>query len=74
MADGEKINIAKAYIEVIPSLEGSQKTIATEMGAVAEPAAKEAGEKSGKSFGESLAKGIKTTSAEHLHLGIECGQ
>ena len=63
MADGEKINIAKAYIEVIPSLEGSQKTIATEMGAVAEPAAKEAGEKSGKSFGESLAKGIKTTSA-----------
>ena len=63
MADGEKINIAKAYIEVIPSLEGSQKTLATEMGAVAEPAAKEAGEKSGKGFGESLAKGIKTTSA-----------
>ena len=63
MADGEKINIAKAYIEVIPSLEGSQKTISAEMGAVAEPAAKEAGEKSGKSFGESLAKGIKTTSA-----------
>lgn len=63
MADGEKINIAKAYIEVIPSLEGSQKAIATEMGAVAEPAAKEAGEKSGKCFGEALAKGIKTTSA-----------
>lgn len=63
MADGEKINIAKAYIEVIPSLEGSQKAIATEMGAVAEPAAKEAGEKSGKGFGEALAKGIKTTSA-----------
>lgn len=63
MADGEKINIAKAYIEVIPSLEGSQKTISSEMGAVVEPAAKEAGEKSGKSFGESLAKGIKTTSA-----------
>lgn len=63
MADGEKINIAKAYIEIIPSLEGSQKAIATEMGAVAEPAAKEAGEKSGKGFGEALAKGIKTTSA-----------
>ena len=63
MADGEKINIAKAYIEVIPSLEGAQKKISTEMGAVAEPAAKEVGEKSGKGFGESLAKGIKTTSA-----------
>lgn len=64
MADGaSKINIAKAYIEVIPSLEGAQKTIASEMGAVAAPAAKEAGEKSGKSFGESLAKGLKTTSA-----------
>ena len=63
MADGEKINIAKAYIEVIPSLEGSQKTISQEMGAATEPAAKEAGEKSGKSFGESLAKGLKTTTA-----------
>ena len=63
MADGEKINIAKAYIEVIPSLEGSQKIISQEMGAATEPAAKEAGEKSGKSFGESLAKGLKTTTA-----------
>ena len=63
MADGEKINIAKAYIEVIPSLEGAQKTISKEMNAVSEPAAKEAGEKSGKHFGESLAKGLKTTAA-----------
>ena len=63
MADDRKIQIGKAYIQIIPSLEGSQKTISAEMGAVTEPAAKEAGEKSGKSFGESLAKGIKTTSA-----------
>ena len=63
MADGKHIEVAKAYITVVPSLEGSQKQIATEMGAVMEPAAKQTGEKSGKSFGESLAKGIKTTTA-----------
>ena len=63
MANGEHIEVAKAYVTIVPSMEGSQKTIATEMGAATEPAAKEAGEKSGKSFGESLAKGIKTTSA-----------
>lgn len=63
MANGKHIEVAKAYITVVPSLEGSQKQIATEMGAVMEPAAKQTGEKSGKSFGESLAKGIKTTAA-----------
>lgn len=63
MADGQHIEVAKCYITVIPSLEGSQKTIATEMGAVVEPAAKETGEKSGKHFGESLAKGLKATTA-----------
>lgn len=63
MADGQHIEVAKCYITVIPSLEGSQKTIASEMGAVMEPAAKETGEKSGKSFGESLAKGLKATTA-----------
>ena len=61
--DARKVNVGKAYITIVPSLEGSQKEIATQMGAATEPAAKEAGEKSGKSFGESLAKGIKTTSA-----------
>jgi len=63
MADGNHIEVAKAYVTIVPSMEGSQKTIATEMGAVVEPAAKSAGEKSGKSLGESLAKGLKTTTA-----------
>ena len=61
MAD--HIEVARAFVTIVPSMEGSQKTIATEMGAITEPAAKEAGEKSGKSFGESLAKGLKTTAA-----------
>ena len=59
----EHIEVARAFVTIVPSMEGSQKTIATEMGAVTEPAAKEAGEKSGKGFGESLAKGLKTTAA-----------
>lgn len=63
MADGKHIEVAKAYVTIVPSMEGSQKTIATEMGAVVEPAAKETGEKSGKRFGESLAKGLKATAA-----------
>lgn len=63
MADGKHIEVAKAYVTIVPSLEGSQKTIATEMGAAVEPAAKQAGEKGGKNLGESLAKGLKTTTA-----------
>lgn len=63
MADGQHIEVAKAYVTIVPSMEGSQKTIATEMGAVVEPASKEVGEKSGKHLGENIAKGLKTTSA-----------
>lgn len=55
--------IAKAFITLVPTLQGSKATIEKELGAEAEPAAKEVGEKSGKSFGESLAKGLKTTGA-----------
>lgn len=61
MADGQVI--ARAYVEIIPSMQGSQKTITQELTGVTEPASKEAGEKSGKSFGDSLAKGLKTTGA-----------
>ena len=59
MANGEHIEVAKAYVTIVPSLEGSQQTIATELGAVASPASKEVGEQSGKDFGDALATGIK---------------
>lgn len=61
MANG--IEVAKAYVTIVPTMEGSQATISKELGAVTEPAAKEAGESSGKTFGESLASGLKTTGA-----------
>lgn len=63
MASGNNIEVARAFVTIVPSMEGSQKTIATEMGAAVEPAAKEAGEKGGKTLGESLGKGLKTTAA-----------
>ena len=63
MADGQHIEVAKAYVTIVPSMEGSQKTIATEMGAAVEPAAKATGEKSGKHLGEGMAKGLKATAA-----------
>jgi len=61
MANG--IEVAKAYVTIVPTMEGSQATISKELGAVTEPAAKEAGESSGKTFGASLAAGLKTTGA-----------
>lgn len=63
MADGQHIEVAKAYVTIVPSMEGSQKTIKTEMGLAVEPAAKETGEKSGKHLGEGIAKGLKATAA-----------
>ena len=62
MADSGNV-IAKAYVAIIPEMEGSQKAIANQLTDSTESASKEAGEKSGKSFGESLAKGIKAATA-----------
>lgn len=59
----EHIEVARAFITIVPSLEGSQAEISKQLNAETEPAAKEAGEKSGKNFGESLAKGIKAAGA-----------
>ena len=30
MANGENINVGKAYVTIVPSLQGAQKTISTE--------------------------------------------
>ena len=59
MANG--IEVAKAYVTIVPSLQGSQSTITSELTGITTPASETAGEESGKHFGESLAKGLKTT-------------
>lgn len=59
MANG--IEVAKAYVTIVPSMQGSQSTITSELTGITTPASETAGEESGKHFGESLAKGLKTT-------------
>lgn len=61
MADSGGFEIAKAYVTIIPSFKDGQTTISKELGAVTDSASKEAGEKSGKSFGNAMAKGLKAT-------------
>lgn len=61
MADGGNIEVAKAFVTIVPSMEGSQKIIAQELGASGTEAAKSAGEDAGKQFGNSLATGLKAT-------------
>lgn len=53
MADGN-IELAKAYVTIIPSMQGAQQAISQELGAAAEPAGEEAGEAIGSSMLSSL--------------------
>lgn len=59
MANGNEI--ARAYVTIVPSMQGSQSTITSELTGITTPASESAGEESGKHFGESLAKGLKAT-------------
>lgn len=59
MANGEHIEIAKAYISVIPSLEGAQGTITKELTGATVEASDKAGKESGTKFGESFSKNLK---------------
>lgn len=59
MANG--IEVAKAYVTIVPSLQGSQSTITSELTGITSSASETAGEESGRQFGESLATGLKTT-------------
>ena len=63
MANGEHIEVAKAYVTIVPSLEGSQKTISEELGVITSDAAKSSGEAAGQDFGNALATGLKATAA-----------
>lgn len=61
MANG--IEVARAYVSIVPSMEGSQKTIAEELGAVTSEASDKAGSEGGSKFGKSFATGIKAAGA-----------
>ena len=61
MASGNGFEVAKAYVTIVPTMQGSQKTITEELTGITSSASESAGETSGKKFGESLANGLKTT-------------
>ena len=61
MANGEHIEVAKAYVTIVPSMEGSQATITKELTGVTSEASEKAGEEGGSKFGEKFAGALKTT-------------
>ena len=63
MASGNGYEVAKAFVTIVPTMEGSQKTIATELGAVTGEASEKAGEEGGSKFGEKFASALKTSAA-----------
>lgn len=63
MASGNGYEVAKAFVTIVPTMEGSQKTIATELGAVTSEASEKAGEEGGSKFGEKFASALKTSAA-----------
>ena len=63
MANGEHIEVAKAYVTIVPSLEGSQKTITEELTGITSSASEKAGSEGGSKFGDKFASAIKGASA-----------
>lgn len=61
MAD--KIEVAQAYVSIIPSMAGSQAEITKELTGATNTAAESAGSESGKKFGDTFASALKTTGA-----------
>ena len=61
MAD--KIEVAQAYVSIIPSMAGSQSEITAQLTGVTTTASETAGEEGGKKFGDTFANALKTTGA-----------
>ena len=59
MASGGNIEVAKAYVTIVPSLEGSQATITQELTGVTDEASEKAGESGGSKFGSKFASALK---------------
>ena len=63
MANSGNFEVAKAFVTIVPSMEGSQAEITKELTGVTNEAAASAGKESGDTFGANLATGIKAASA-----------
>jgi phage-related protein len=54
MAGGNAVELAAAYVSIVPSFEGGREKITKELVPSAEGAGREAGKKAGKGFGDSM--------------------
>ena len=63
MASGNGFEVAKGYVTIIPSLEGSQASITSALTGITQSASEEAGESGGSSFSSKFADAIKVSSA-----------
>lgn len=54
-----KIEVAKAYVTIVPSLEGSQATITKELTGITSTASEKAGDEGGSKFGEKFGGALK---------------
>lgn len=61
MADN--FEVAKAYVTIVPSMEGSQATITKELTGITSEASSKAGEEGGSTFGNKFATALKGTAA-----------
>ena len=62
MANGN-IEVAKAFVTIVPSMEGSQATITKELTGVTNEASEKAGEEGGAKFGDKFAGALKGATA-----------
>lgn len=68
------IELAKAYVTIVPSMEGAKKSIEDGLNDASSSAGNSAGEKSGKSFGSAFGNGIKTaTKVTAAAIGVATG-
>jgi phage-related minor tail protein len=71
MAGGNAVELAAAYVSIVPSFEGGREKITKELVPDAEGAGREAGKKAGKGFGDSMGSVAKVGGmAAGLGIGI----
>ena len=58
----EHIEVARAFVTIVPSMEGSQATITKELTGVTTEASEKAGKEGGSKFGEKFAGAVKGAS------------
>ena len=67
MANGN-IEVAKAFVTIVPSMEGSQATITKELTGVTSEASEKAGSEGGAKFGEKFAGALKGAGASDKEI------